>query len=251
MASDSERSSDEDTELPAGFSFFSSGADLVSDDDDSDVEKDSGEKTEGDEGDGAAAPAEDGAGHSKRRRTEPEPAQPKVKLPSVKALLAKKKAAPPAFLTTEPAMQEPKSFDKRKPPETAEEIWKRKNGAQASRGSGGAHVRQSQVQIGRGTEAVAAATAMASTYSTSGAGGSSEPAPGIPADPIAAAQQQAWRSQTKKGNKSQKAGDGQLTFNEREKRKRDQGMSSRGKSFVEEEKRLLRANAVAAGQGFD
>lgn len=30
------------------------------------------------------------------------------------------------------------------------------------------------------------------------------------------------------------------TFNEKEKRKRDLGMSSRGKSFVEEEKRLLR-----------
>ncbi|KNC83528.1 hypothetical protein SARC_04230 [Sphaeroforma arctica JP610] len=31
-----------------------------------------------------------------------------------------------------------------------------------------------------------------------------------------------------------------LTFQQREKRKRDQGMASRGKNYVEEEKRILR-----------
>jgi hypothetical protein len=36
-----------------------------------------------------------------------------------------------------------------------------------------------------------------------------------------------------------------------EKRKRDEGKASRGKSFVEEEKRMQRELGIQQGQGFD
>ncbi|CAN1233129.1 hypothetical protein LINPERPRIM_LOCUS3803 [Linum perenne] len=39
----------------------------------------------------------------------------------------------------------------------------------------------------------------------------------------------------------------QLSFSQKEKRKRDLGQASRGKSYVEEEKRLLRDNGVYSG----
>ncbi|KAJ0520230.1 hypothetical protein HanIR_Chr10g0457101 [Helianthus annuus] len=38
-----------------------------------------------------------------------------------------------------------------------------------------------------------------------------------------------------------------LSFSQKEKRKRDIGQASRGKSYVEEEKRLLRENGVYSG----
>lgn len=38
-----------------------------------------------------------------------------------------------------------------------------------------------------------------------------------------------------------------LSFAQKEKRKRDMGQASRGKSYVEEEKRLLRDNGVYSG----
>ncbi|XP_078441760.1 uncharacterized protein LOC144711642 [Wolffia australiana] len=41
--------------------------------------------------------------------------------------------------------------------------------------------------------------------------------------------------------------DGGLTFSQKEKRKRDLGQASRGKSYVEEEKRLLRERGVYSG----
>ncbi|EDQ91530.1 uncharacterized protein MONBRDRAFT_6388 [Monosiga brevicollis MX1] len=40
-------------------------------------------------------------------------------------------------------------------------------------------------------------------------------------------------------------------FNSKEKRKRDLGQTSRGKSYVEEEKRLLRQQSAQGGYGFD
>ena len=53
----------------------------------------------------------------------------------------------------------------------------------------------------------------------------------------------------RKGNDGGKSGGGQSRWNEKEKRKRDQdGMSGRGKSHNEEEKRILRQGA---GGGYD
>eukprot|EP00039_Didymoeca_costata_P020453 m.341311 g.341311 ORF g.341311 m.341311 type:complete len:87 (+) comp19999_c0_seq1:582-842(+) len=52
-------------------------------------------------------------------------------------------------------------------------------------------------------------------------------------------------------NKQPKQSDKGKSFAVKEKRKRDLGMSSRGKSTVEEEKRILRQQSGSYGHGFD
>ena len=61
-------------------------------------------------------------------------------------------------------------------------------------------------------------------------------------------------NQMKRQKTATKKGDGEMpmSFREREKRKRDLGMQSRDKSYVEEEKRILRESMLPTfGQGFD
>ena len=55
------------------------------------------------------------------------------------------------------------------------------------------------------------------------------------------------RRQLAEERKAGAAADAALSFRQKEKRKRDAGQASRGKNYVEEEKRLLRDSGVYSG----
>lgn len=213
--------SDDDEYAKPGFSFFGASADVEL--------SDSDENGEGD-GDADGEPGE-GRG-SKRPRTDADPA-PGAALPSVASLFNDDSV--PTFLQ-QPAFAagaEVHSFDRRAKAEDKPKRWLKKSQT--------VEVRSDKAPppvpaTGFAAEVQKAAMMNSLAYKDT------TPADAPATVPI---------SELNKKKKKVPDGDKGKSFAVKEKRKRDLGMSARGKSTVEEEKRVLRQEYASSGLGFD
>eukprot|EP00050_Salpingoeca_kvevrii_P010137 m.6791 g.6791 ORF g.6791 m.6791 type:complete len:239 (+) comp2655_c0_seq1:111-827(+) len=230
--SDSGSASDSEQQPPApapaalsGSLLFFGGADSADSDSDSDEAANAPEKRRRVEN------ADGPAGNDDDERDDNNTASLTGRLPTVGALFASAELARPDFLHCGPGKEsEFQAFDKRAAPKPREPWKDRKKKAVNT-------IQEYRPPTGKAAEAIALASMHQQMYASAPSSESQ-------------ASKQPSAYQTKESKDSKNAGRDNMSFNEREKRKRERGQAARDKSYVEEEKRLLRQSG-GSGFGFD
>lgn len=214
---DEDEDEDDDDDVPR-FSFFGSTAnvELTDSEDESDGDADL-----------------DGEGERKRARTAAITTAVAPSLPSVASLF--KTDQTPSYLEKPSfvAHSEVHAFDRRAQPDAKPKRWLNKS---------------QTVEVGQPLHQPVPATGLAAEVQQAAMMNSAAYADYVPSDAPAKVPIADLNKKKKDDGTAKKSA---TSFAAREKKKRDLGMSARGKSTVEEEKRLLRDYAGGSGLGFD